>query len=91
MHRFELALSATDLNLLLRVELSQLLLLLVKLFLGSCALFSDHEVSVAVIFHPALLNCVNLDVLAANVIFELRNLPLQVLDHLVSRLKHLLL
>lgn len=72
------------------MEFPKLLLLLVELFLSTATLLSHHKVTISVILDTPLLDGIDLNVLAPQVILRLRNLPLQILDHLLARLQHLL-
>ena len=78
------------LDLFLGLNLSKLLLLLVELLGSAGALFANHEVSVSFVFYSSLLDGINLDILGANIVLELRDLALQVLNHLLARLQDLL-
>ena len=71
------------------MQLSELLLLLIELFLSAATLLTNHEVSVAIILDTPLLDGIDFDVLASEIIFRLSNLTLQVLDHLLASLQHL--
>ena len=91
MHRVDSRLHVGELDLLLCVQLTKLLLLLVEFFRCATTLFTNHEVTVTLILNPSLLNSIDLYVLRANVILELGYLPLQVLNHLLSSFQNLLL
>ena len=73
------------------MKFTDLLLLLVKLFLRAGTLFSDQELSISVIFSTTLLNGIDLDILGSDIVLKLGDLPVQIFDHLLACLEDLIL
>ena len=80
----KLGLRCVILNLFLSLELPDLLLTLVELFLRSRSLFTVHEFSIPVVFRSPLLDRIDFDLLDSYVVLQLSNLSLQTFNHLLS-------
>ena len=87
----KLGLSCVVLDLFLGLELSDLLLTLVKFFLCSRSLLTVHEFSIPVVFSSPLLDRIDFDLLDSYVVLQLSDLPLQTFNHLLSCAQNLIL